>query len=71
MSWTESLICWFKPSHWRDHRRLTVAERSNASPADAPHGYTGSEQSAADMAEPDLHGASDFTDHDVSDPGVT
>jgi hypothetical protein len=64
-------MCRFKPSHWRDHRRLTVAERSKASPADAPHGYTESEQSAADTAEPDLHDAPEFTDHNVSDPDVT
>jgi hypothetical protein len=61
MSWTESLLCWFKPSHWRDQRRLAVAEPSNTSRADG----------AADTAEPDLHDAHEFTDHDVSDRGVT
>jgi hypothetical protein len=67
MRWTESLMCWFRPSHWRDRH----APHSNANPAGGPHGYTEPEHRAADQAETLAHDTPEFTDHDVSDPGST
>jgi hypothetical protein len=64
MRWTESLMCWFRPSHWRDRH----APQSHDNPASGQHGYTESQHSAADEADT---AAPEFTDHDVSDPGVT
>ena len=60
MGWIESLMCWFRPSHWRDRH----AQQSNPNPANGPNGYTEPQQAAAQDAP-------EFTDHDVSDPGVT
>jgi hypothetical protein len=39
MQWTEWLMCWFKPSHWRDDHPLTPEERAGANPVDGPDGY--------------------------------
>ena len=39
MRWTEWLLCWFKPSHWRDDQPLTPGERAGANPVDGPDGY--------------------------------
>jgi hypothetical protein len=67
MGWIESLMCWFRPSHWRDRH----AQQSNPNPASGPHGYTEPQHSAADETETAAHDVPEFTDHDVSDPGVT
>jgi hypothetical protein len=67
MRWTESLMCWFRPSQWRDRQALA----SNANPASETHGYPKPHPSAADNAETAAHDVPKFTDHDVSDPGVT
>jgi hypothetical protein len=37
MRWTEWLVCWFKPSHWRDHHSLKAEERHN--PVDGAYRY--------------------------------
>jgi hypothetical protein len=34
----EGLMCWFKPSHWRDHHSLKAEEQPN--PVDGADGYT-------------------------------
>jgi hypothetical protein len=62
MRWAESLMCWFRPSHWRDRQ---------ANPASDAHGYTEPQHSAAAETETVAHDPPEFTDHDVSDPGVT
>lgn len=54
MGWIESLMCWFRPSHWRDR-----------------HAHQSPQYGAADQTETTEHDAPEFTDHDVSDPGVT
>jgi hypothetical protein len=71
MSWTESLLCWFQPSHWRNRQALQVAKPSDANAAPEPNRDTESQHSEPDTAKPVLHDASQFTDHNVSDPGIT
>jgi hypothetical protein len=36
MRWTEWLMCWIKPSHWRDHHPFEAEERAEAKPIDGP-----------------------------------
>lgn len=36
MSWMESLMCWFKPSHWREFRAHKAAERSQTVAVERP-----------------------------------
>lgn len=61
MSWTESLLCWFRPSHWRNREPLEVAKPADANTA----------AHEPDLAEVVARDASGLTDHDVSDPGIT
>ena len=40
MRWTEWLLCWFKPSHWRDNHPFKAAERPEANAAGGPDRQT-------------------------------